>query len=229
MLLWNLDLLIEEPGIFFTVIPLAILALLPMLVFHEVSHGFVANQLGDNTAKMMGRLSLNPLIHLDRAGTIMLLLVGFGWAKPVPVNPYRLNMDPRKGMAVVGAAGPLSNFLMAGIFSIFFRLDWVTLPDSLSGLSFGDIFAILVLFIVQINVILGTLNLIPIPPLDGFRIAVGVLPRKQALALARSERYAPQILLFLVIFLMLTGFLSGFLWGIVDYLTNAFLGQEIFS
>lgn len=229
MLLWNLDLLIEEPGIFFTVIPLAILALLPMLVFHEVSHGFVANQLGDNTAKMMGRLSLNPLIHLDRAGTIMLLLVGFGWAKPVPVNPYRLNMDPRKGMAVVGAAGPLSNFLMAGIFSIFFRLDWVTLPDSLSGLSFGDIFAILVLFIVQINVILGALNLIPIPPLDGFRIAVGVLPRKQALALARSERYAPQILLFLVIFLMLTGFLSGFLWGIVDYLTNAFLGQEIFS
>jgi Zn-dependent protease len=224
MLLWNLDLLFKEPGIFFTVIPLAILALLPMLVFHEISHGLVANWLGDDTAKNLGRLSLNPLSHLDRVGTIMLLLVGFGWAKPVPVNPYQLNIDPRKGMAIVGAAGPLSNFLMAGIFALLFRAGILELPDSLSDISFSDVLAVLALFIVQINIILGVLNLIPVPPLDGFRIAVGILPRKQALALAKTERYAPQILLVFVLLLMFT----GFLWGIVNFLTNAFLGQNLY-
>ena len=224
MLLWNLKLLFEEPGIFFTVIPLAIIALLPMLVFHEVSHGLVANWLGDDTAKMMGRLSLNPLSHLDRVGTIMLLLVGFGWAKPVPVNPYRLNVDPRKGMAIVAAAGPLSNFLMAGIFALLFRAGILELPNSLSDISFADVIAVLVLFIVQINIILGILNLIPVPPLDGFRIAVGILPREQALALAKTERYASQILIIFLVILMFT----GFLWGIVDAVTNVFLGQNLY-
>ena len=225
MLLWNLDLLIEEPGIFFTVIPLAILALLPMLVIHEVSHGWVANWLGDDTAKVMGRLSLNPITHLDRVGTIMLLLVGFGWAKPVPVNPNRLSIDPRKGMGIVGAAGPISNFVMAGVFSLLFRMDIVNLPDTLEGLNFSDVFAVLVFFIVQINVILGVLNLLPVPPLDGFRIAVGFLPREQGLALARTERFAPQIILGLILLLMFT----GFLWGIVDFLTSAFLGTDLYS
>ncbi|MFO8009197.1 MAG: site-2 protease family protein [Dehalococcoidia bacterium] len=225
MLLWNLDILFEEPGVFFTVIPLAIIALLPMLVFHEVSHGVVANWLGDDTARVMGRLTLNPLSHLDKAGTIMLLLVGFGWAKPVPVNPYRLNMEPRKGMALVGAAGPFTNFLMAGVFALFFRAGILDLPTSLSELSFADIFGVLVLFIVQINIILGTLNLIPVPPLDGFRIVVGILPREQAISFSRLERYAPQILLVLIGILLFT----GFLWDIVGSLTNAFLGQDFYS
>ncbi len=224
MILWNLDLLIEEPGVFFTVIPLAILALLPMLVFHEVSHGWVAYWLGDDTAKIMGRLSFNPLSHLDRVGTIMLLVVGFGWAKPVPVNPYRLSIDPRKGMAIVAAAGPLSNFLMAGVFSLFFRAGVLELPDSLSAATFSDVFALLVLLIVQVNVILGVLNLIPVPPLDGFRILVGILPREQALSFASLERYAPQILIVFVLLLMFT----GFLWGIVGFLTNLFLGQDLY-
>ncbi len=224
MLLWNLDLLFDEPGIFFTVIPLAILALLPMLAIHEVSHGFVANWLGDDTAKNMGRLSLNPISHLDRTGTIMLLLIGFGWAKPVPVNSYRLNMEPRKGMAIVGAAGPASNFLMAGIFAIIFRLGSIELPDSWIDLSFSDVFGVFILFIVQINVILGILNLLPVPPLDGFRIAVGILPRKYAISLAKSERYASQILFIFVLLLMFT----GFLWDIVGTIVNVFLGQEIY-
>lgn len=225
MLLWNLDLLIKEPGIFFTVIPLAILALLPMLVIHEFSHGWVANWLGDDTAKVMGRLSLNPFTHLDRVGTIMLLLVGFGWAKPVPVNPNRLSIDPRKGMGIVGAAGPASNFLMAGLFALLFRMDIVNLPDTLEGLRFSDVFALLVFLIVQINVMLGILNLIPVPPLDGFRMAVGFLPREQALSLARAERYAPQILIGFIVLLMFT----GFLWDIVDFATDAFLGQDLYS
>ena len=176
MILWNLDLLIHEPGVFFTVIPIAILALLPMLVLHEVSHGWVANGLGDDTAKNMGRLSLNPISHLDRTGTIMLLLIGFGWAKPVPVNPYQLGMEPRKGMAIVGAAGPLTNFSMAALFSIVYRVASIELPGSWDAISFSDWLGVLILFIVQINVLLGILNLIPVPPLDGFRIAVGVLP-----------------------------------------------------
>lgn len=223
MLLWNLDLLVDEPGIFFTVIPLAILALLPMLVFHEVSHGYVANRLGDDTAKNMGRLSLNPISHLDQTGTIMLLLVGFGWAKPVPINPYRLGMDPRKGMAMVGAAGPATNFLMAGIFAVLYRAGSIELPASWEGLSFSDAFGVLIFFIVEINIILGVLNLVPVPPLDGFRIAVGVLPRKYAQSLASTERYAPQILIIFLLFLMFT----GFLWGIVSFLVEAFLGQDI--
>ncbi len=173
----------------------------------------------------MGRLSLNPISHLDKVGTIMLLLIGFGWAKPVPVNPYRLNMEPRKGMALVGAAGPFSNFLMAGVFALFFRAGILDLPTSLSELSFADIFGVLVLFIVQINIILGTLNLMPVPPLDGFRIVVGILPREQAISFSRLERYAPQILLILIGILLFT----GFLWDIVGSLTNAFLGQDFYS
>ena len=224
MLLWNLDLLFDEPGVFFTVIPLAILALIPMLVFHEVSHGLVANWMGDDTARAMGRLSWNPLAHLDRLGTIMLLLVGFGWAKPVPINPYRLGMEPRKGMAIVGAAGPLSNFIMAGLFSLLFRSGVMALPDSLSNISFSDVFGVLALLIVQMNVILGILNLIPLPPLDGFRIAVGILPKKQALALASSEQYATPILFGFFMVLMFT----GFLWGPVDAVVNAFLGENLY-
>lgn len=220
MILWNLDLLTEEPGVFFTVIPLAIIALLPMLVIHEVSHGWVANWLGDDTAKLMGRLSLNPLLHLDRVGTIMLLLVGFGWAKPVPVNANRLSIDPRKGMGMVAAAGPLSNFLMAGVFAMLFRSGILGLPDTVEAIAFGDVLPLLVLFIVQINVILGILNLIPVPPLDGFRIAVGLLPREQGYALARTERYAPQILIALILLLLLTGILEY----IAGSLTAALLG-----
>ncbi|MFA4835925.1 MAG: site-2 protease family protein, partial [Dehalococcoidia bacterium] len=219
-----LDLLFDEPGVFFTVIPLAILALIPMLVFHEVSHGLVANWMGDDTARAMGRLSWNPLAHLDRLGTIMLLLVGFGWAKPVPINPYRLGMEPRKGMAIVGAAGPLSNFIMAGLFSLLFRSGVMALPDSLSNISFSDVFGVLALLIVQMNVILGILNLIPLPPLDGFRIAVGILPQKQALALASSEQYATPILFGFFMVLMFT----GFLWGPVDAVVNAFLGENLY-
>ena len=225
MILWNLDLLFDDPGMFFTVIPLAIMALLPMLVFHEVSHGFVANWLGDDTAKIMGRLSLNPLAHLDKVGTLMLLFVGFGWAKPVPINPYRLGMDPRKGMAIVGAAGPLSNFLGAAVFSIPFRLDWLQIQPDYSNLAFSDFPSVLFQLVVFINVILGILNLIPVPPLDGFRIAVGFLPAEQAASLARAERYAPQILLGLVIIIFLTGAL-GYIAGTI---ANLFLGHELYG
>ncbi len=224
MLLWNLNLLFDKPGVFFTAIPLAIIALLPMLVFHEVSHGFVANWLGDDTAKNLGRLSLNPFSHLDRAGTVMLLLVGFGWAKPVPVNPYRLGMEPRKGMAIVGAAGPATNFILAAIFALIYRAASIELPNSWEDLAFSDVVGVLIFFIVQINLILGVLNLIPVPPLDGFRVAVGVLPKEYAVSFAKLEKYSLQILLIFFMVLMFT----GFLWVIVRSVVNSFLGQDIY-
>lgn len=224
MILWNLDLLFDNPALFFTVIPIAILVLLPMLVFHEVSHGWVAYKLGDDTAKSLGRLTWNPLAHLDRVGSLMLLLVGIGWAKPVPVNPYRLGMDPRKGMAIVGAAGPLSNFLMASIASILFRLDILDLPASYSVASFSNLLAIVILFVVQINVILGVLNTLPVPPLDGFKIVAGLLPQKYAISFTRMERYAPQAFLILVLFI----FFTGFLWRIVAFVVNIFLGTDFY-
>ncbi len=224
MILWNLDLLFDNPALFFTVIPIAILVLLPMLVFHEVSHGWVAYKLGDDTAKNLGRLTWNPLAHLDRVGSLMLLFVGIGWAKPVPVNPYRLGMDPRKGMAIVGAAGPLSNFLMASIASILFRLDILDLPASYSVASFSNLLAIVILFIVQINVILGVLNMLPVPPLDGFKIVAGILPQEYARSFTRMEKYAPQAFLILVLFI----FMTGFLWSIVAFVVNIFLGTDFY-
>jgi len=224
MILWALRDLHDDLPLFFTIVTLLLFALLPMLVFHEVSHGFVANWLGDDTAKRMGRLSLNPITHLDRTGTILLLLVGFGWAKPVPVDPRRLGMEPRKGMAIVGAAGPASNFLWASIFAIIFRVCSVNLPNDLINPSFSDLAGLFVLYVVQINLILGVLNLIPVPPLDGFRVAVGILPREYALSLAQLERYSMQVLI--ILFMVL--YISDVLGVIVQSLTNAFLGQEIY-
>ena len=221
MILWNLKLLINDPATFFTLIPLMIIALLPMLALHEVSHGWVASLLGDNTAKNMGRLSLNPISHLDRTGTIMLLLVGFGWAKPVPINPYQLGMEPRKGMAITGAAGPITNLLLAALFSIPFRLGWLHVPTDSSSVPLSDTPDLLFLYIVFINVILAILNLIPVPPLDGYRVAVGLLPRKQALSFAKAEKYAPQILMALVIIVFITGILGE----VAGFITNIFLGQ----
>ena len=224
MILWALLDLHDDLALFFTVVPLTIIALLPMLVFHEVSHGWIAHWMGDDTAKSMGRLSFNPISHLDKTGTILLLLVGFGWAKPVPINPYRLGMEPRKGMAIVGAAGPLSNFFMAAVFSLALRAGFADLPDQLVGLSFSHLFGLWVLYVVQINLILGTLNLLPVPPLDGFRVAVGVLPREYAMSLAKLEQHAMPILMMLFFFLMFTGFLGT----IVESLTNSFLGQNVY-
>ncbi|MBT9160485.1 MAG: hypothetical protein DDT26_01772 [Dehalococcoidia bacterium] len=223
MLLGNLHLLFENPPVFFLLITTLAIALLVVLTFHEFSHAWIANRLGDDTAKMMGRISLNPLTHLDRMGTIMILLVGFGWGKPVPVNPYRLRGDPRSGMAIVAAAGPLSNLLMAGVFSILFRLELLSL-HLLFDFSFSGIFTTLIFFIIRLNLLLAIFNLLPIPPLDGFKIAVGILPRKWAISLAETERYGPMLLLIVIVLLFFTGLLGG----IIGALENLFLGQRFF-
>lgn len=226
MILWNLGLLFREPLLFFILISTAILALLVVLSFHEFSHAWVSDQLGDDTARRMGRVSLNPLVHLDRLGTLMILLVGFGWGKPVPVDPYRLRGGPRSGMAIVAAAGPLSNLIMAGFFALPFRLGILHLSPFIS-LSVGGLLNSLLYHIILFNLILAIFNSLPIAPLDGFKIAVGILPRRWAYSLAGTERHGPIILLMVVAL----NFFTGFLWHIISFGVNLFsiilLGQRL--
>jgi Zn-dependent protease len=178
--------------------PLAfVLIAVPLLysvVIHEVAHGWVAYRMGDPTAKWMGRLTLNPIKHLDPIGTLMLFLAGFGWAKPVPVNFNNLS-DKRKGLIFVSSAGIAANILLAFTALLLFRL--FSAPSS-------GVAAVLVYYLVQINITLAALNLIPIPPLDGSKILMGIAPRKTGYFLNRLEPYG----FFIIIGLLYLGLLD---------------------
>lgn len=164
-------------------------ALIPAFAVHEFAHAWVAYQLGDPTAKNQGRLTLNPLKHLDPLGTLMVLVAGFGWAKPVPVNPYYLR-GGRGSMALVAAAGPAANLLMATLVALLWRLI---------GLAGGRLLGELLLIFIYLNIALLFFNLIPLSPLDGFKVAVGWLPPALANPLARTAQSGPLILLGLVV------------------------------
>lgn len=164
---------------------------------HEVSHGFVADRLGDNTARYMGRLSLNPLKHLDIIGTIMVFIVGIGWAKPVPVNFNNLR-KPKRDMILIAAAGPTTNFILALISAMALRGMAAVEAGSFS-LALKPILLMLA-FSVYINLLLGIFNLIPVPPLDGGRVLTGLLPHRQAAAFSRIEPYGMIIIILLVFF-----------------------------
>ena len=180
------------------------------ITLHEAAHGYAAWALGDDTAKQMGRLSLNPLRHVDRVGTVLLpgfLLLSqlatighvafmFGWAKPVPVSAWRFR-DPRRGMMLVAAAGPLMNFILAWLGALALHLIplLATTPHAAQmQLEFVSVFIIA-------NLALGLFNLIPLPPLDGGRIAVGLLPEGAARAWAKLER-AGILMVLLLLFLL---------------------------
>ncbi len=159
------------------------------LTLHEISHGWIASRLGDPTAKNLGRLSLNPLKHLDPIGTIMMLVFGFGWAKPVPID-VRYFKDKRRGMALTALAGPVSNLMLAfsGIFI------YLALSKILNGaLAEGNTLALVTLFFFQIfytlNLYLAVFNLIPVPPLDGSRVLFALLPERYYFGIMKYERF----------------------------------------
>ncbi len=185
------------------------------LTVHEFSHALAAYELGDATAEQAGRLSLDPRRHLDPLGTLLIALVGFGWAKPTPVNPYRLRHG-RLGWALVAVAGPLSNFVVAVLFALPIRFGWVPLLDNLSliqspvlGLAGYSEQARMLGYVaswtIYINVILGVFNLIPLPPLDGYRFGVAFLPQHIARDVSRYEAYGPGILMLLFVLPLVTG------------------------
>ena len=182
-------------GISFSSILVRLVVLFLGIPIHEWAHAWSAYQLGDDTASMRGRMTLNPLSHLDPIGSLLLLFSGFGWGKPVPVNPYRMRTNPRAGMAISAAAGPFSNFVLAMLLAIPFRLGWVGWYTG--GFSIGD----LLLIAIQINLGLMLFNLIPIYPLDGEKILMGLLPPRWGDNLLRLRPFGTLILAVLLFIL----------------------------
>lgn len=198
-----------------------VVIILMSLTVHEVSHGYAAYKLGDPTAKNAGRLSLNPLKHLDPIGALMLFIFGFGWAKPVPVNPYYFEGDRRKGMMTVSFAGPASNLLLAFILIAIYTIG------HFGTLSYAYSVTGLILYrAITLNVYLAIFNLIPIPPLDGSKILAGVLPQATAYKfLTTVEQYGFLILMALVFFHITDIILVPIANGVLQlmYLVTSFL------
>lgn len=202
-----LNLLLNDP---LTFVLLAV-PLMYSVVLHELAHGWVAWRMGDPTAKWQGRLSLNPLRHLDPVGTIMLFLFGFGWARPVPVN-FQYIRDTKKGLILVSSAGIIVNMILAFLAFLAFRL--------LSPAP-GTAAATFLYYLAQINIILAAFNLIPIPPLDGSKILMGFLPERWQYSLARIEPYGFFLiigLLFLGVLTPLISFFRGIILAIIGIL-----------
>jgi Zn-dependent protease len=184
---------------------LAIPAILIALTFHEFAHGYVAYRFGDPTAKNYGRLTLNPLAHLDPMGTIMIFLIHFGWAKPVPVDPRYLG-NPKRDMMWIAAAGPLMNVALALVSGILIRIFMATdlaYADPNGGI--GTLFQ-MIRYSLYINLALAFFNLLPIPPLDGSKILAGVLPHRYAPTLYLIESRGPMVLFGIIMFGWITGF-----------------------
>lgn len=192
------------------------------LPIHELAHGWVANKCGDDTAKLQGRLTLNPIAHLNPIGTIMIFLFGIGYANPVPVNPARLK-HPRKDMALISLAGPLSNIIMA--FVSVFVFYAVSVFDNGSTVMYAIMYFFY--FAASVNVTLAVFNLLPIPPLDGAKILGAVLPDRIYFKYMQYERYV-MIALFVLLFIGVLdtpiAWLSSFLMKIISIIPNLIFG-----
>ena len=213
------------------VIRLIVAGVIPVLfaiTLHEVAHGWVANKLGDSTAKMLGRLTINPLKHIDPIGTValplgMLLLsmlttgqpFAFGWAKPIPVNTRNLK-QPRRDMAIVAMAGPASNFLMAVFWVIMIPVFVALIPDA----NIADGFVTMAQIGLVFNLVLGVLNLLPIPPLDGGRVLAGLVPRNMADLLDKVEPYGFPILIVLLLLGVLDKIIGPIIGTLYQLLTS---------
>jgi len=205
-----------------------VIILYPILLFsiiiHEVAHGWMAERFGDDTARVMGRLTFNPIPHIDIVGTVILPILGllypggflFGWAKPVPVNPYRLN-DPKRDMMWVGLAGPASNIILA-LFAAAFM--WALRNYNFLPQTIGSAVYTLASVLLQLNVVLFIFNLFPVPPLDGSRIVAAILPPPLAYRYAQLEQYG----FIIVLVLFATGVMSMILGPVVMFFVNLLTG-----
>ena len=197
--------LFDQPEVLVLLIPILLFA----LSFHEFAHGWVANKLGDPTAKYQGRLTLNPTAHLDPVGSLMILFVGFGWAKPVPVDSRYL-ANPRTDMMKIAFAGPASNLLLAFIGGTLLRIIGIKM----------DPYSTILHYFTIINISLAVFNMIPIPPLDGSQVFSGIMIRKNPQLVMNLQMYGPQILLGLILFGMFTG--VSIIWIVMSPFVNFF-------
>jgi Zn-dependent protease len=204
-------------GLDFTQIATLFVLLIGSLTFHEAAHAWTANKLGDPTARILGRLSLNPAVHIDVIGTIVFPLIALftgvpliGWAKPVPVDMRNLR-HPRRDFAIVALAGPISNLILAAVGAIIFK----AMPDPGSGAS-GEMIARVVILFVLINVLLAVFNMIPIPPLDGGNVLMGILPESMAVVIDKLRPWG----FMLLYVLMLTGLLSAMTMPVRNAILN---------
>ncbi|RKY58326.1 MAG: site-2 protease family protein [Candidatus Latescibacterota bacterium] len=185
------------------------------LTVHEVAHGWAAYLLGDPTARRAGRLTFNPLAHLDPMGTIMLFVFHFGWARPVPVDPYNLR-NPKRDMLWISLAGPVANIITAFLLGRVIRI--------LAGIWLPDPLLFLLYFGLYINLVLAFFNLIPVPPLDGSKVLVGLLPPEPAYRYTQLERYGPFVLIAVLLFdQMVFPVVRGTVGFLVAHLARGFL------
>lgn len=202
------------------------IALIVALSVHEYSHARVADELGDPTPRLNGRLTLNPLAHLDPLGTLALIFFRFGWGKPVPIDPYNLR-NPKRDQALISLAGPASNFVVAVIFAVLYRI----LPKLALGITLQLFLVQLIQTTVVLNLGLGLFNLLPVGPLDGLKILLGVLPTEISIELEDTMQRYGLIILFLILFLPVPGTASslvGLIFGPVLMTISNFLLGGIF-
>lgn len=211
---------ITNPGALFALL-VSIPGVLIAITFHEFAHGLAAYKLGDNTAKMEGRLSLNPIHHLDPIGTLMLLFAGFGWGKPVHVNPrnYTRKISMEKGEAIVSIAGPAMNLLLAIVFTILYYAIYKFAGITFLTSTVGSVIMLLIQSTIAINVGLGIFNLIPLPPLDGSKIIMPFLPYKAKQWFQNNE----QIFYIIFVAIWITGIASILISPVISWVSTGIM------
>lgn len=191
------------------------IGLIAAITIHEFFHAFAAYRLGDPTAKLEGRLTLNPLAHLDPIGTVALLFVGFGWGKPTPFDPFNLR-NVKRDSAIISAAGALSNFALAFIISLPYLITFIF---QIHSPELNSIYQILLSPIIFVNILLGVFNLLPIAPLDGFKVLAGVLPKDWYYEFMQTEQFG----IFILLFLIFSGMIGRTLGPIIPKLVEVLL------